>query len=404
MRLRFFTLFARHDSIAERSGLGRRISVATARTISLGGLAGLLALTGCGQFFPPLSSGGGGSTAGDYIYTGNLGTNPLTIAGFSIASSELGKVSDSPFTVSFDPTSLAVTPNDDYLYMGSASGGIFVFTISSDGAITLGNNGSPVATGVYPSVLRVDPTGAWLLGADSLTGEAYVFQIGSGGALTSISSSLVTLNATTPATDLEITPSENYVYVSCGTAGIYTLSFDSSSGALAQVNSVLKPKQTNDADYGMAVDPSGNFLLAAETGIGAVRVLSISSTDGTLSEVSGSPYTTGTGAFAVLVDSTDSYVYVANRTSGTISAFSLATSGALTALSGSPFTTGKFPEQMVEDKSDTYVAVICAGGTPDLQLFTIGSSTSSTPGGLTSFATATTGTDPAEASSIAATH
>lgn len=365
--------------------------------------AALLLVTGCGKFFPPLSSGGGGTgTSGDYLYVGNVGTNPLTVAGFSIANSALSGISGSPWTVALEPTALAVTPNNDYLYVGSAAGGIYVYTISSDGAISLGNNGTPVATGVVPQVLRVDPTGAWLLGADSLAGEAYVFQIGTGGTLTSISTSVVTLNATVPAEDLEITPSENYVYVSCGTAGVYTLSFDPSSGALAQINSVLSPKQNGDADYGMAIDPSGSFLLTAETGIGAVRVLSINSSDGTLSEVSGSPFTTGTGAFSVLVDATGAYVYVANRTVGNISAFTLdSTSGALTAVSGSPFSTGSLPERMVEDNSGTYIAVVSAGGKPDLQLFTI---STSTPGALTSFATSTTGTDPTEASSIAATH
>jgi len=369
------------------------------------GLMALPALTGCGKFFPPLTSGGGGSStgtgsAGDYLYAGNLGTDPLSVAGFSIASGAFGAISGSPWSVSLEPTAMAVTPNDDYLYMGSAAGGIYVYTISSTGALSLGNNGAPVATGVEPSVLRVDSTGKWLLGADAFAGEAYVFEIGSGGLLTSISSSVVTLNSTNPAVDLEITPSDSYVFVSCGTAGIYTMSFNSSSGALAQINSVLSPKVTDAADEGMAIAPSGNFLFAAETVTGGVRVFSIASS-GVISEVSGSPVTTAAGAWAVLVDSTGSYVYVANRAQDTISAFLLSTAGALTPISGSPFSTGTLPEAMVEDKTDAYIAVICAGGSPDLQVFQI---SSTTPGALSSFATAKTGTDPTAASSLAATH
>jgi hypothetical protein len=45
--------------------------------------------------------------------------------------------------------------------------------------------------------------------------------------------------------------------------------------------------------------------------------------------------------------------------------------------------------------------VLCAGGNPDLQIFKFNASTA---GALQSFATASTGTDPTEASSIAATH
>src|SRR6202789_2710092 len=123
-----------------------------------GSLASLLALAGCGKFFPPLGSGGGGGTgssSGDYIYTGNIGTNPLSVAGFSIASAALSGISGSPWSVSLEPTALAVTPDDTYLYAGSAAGGIYVYTIGSTGAITIGNGGVPVATGVSPSVLRV---------------------------------------------------------------------------------------------------------------------------------------------------------------------------------------------------------------------------------------------------------
>lgn len=369
------------------------------------GFAVLLALTGCGQFFPPLSttstSGGSGtSSVGDYLYAGNLGTDPLSIAGFSIASAALSSISGSPFAVELEPTALAVTPNDDYLYVGSAAGGIYVYTIGSTGVPTIANDGSPVATGVAPSVLRVDPTGNFLIGADALVGNVYVFQIGSGGALTAISSSLVTLNASVPANDLEITPGGGLVFVSCGTAGIYTLSFNTSTGALAQIEGVLSPKQSVDAIYGMAVTPSGSFLLAAETGIGSVRVFSIGSS-GALNEVTGSPVKTGTGPFAILVDSSGSYAYVTNRTDGTISAFLLSNTGALTPVTGSPFATGTLPELMVEDKTDAYIAVICAGGGPDLQIFKFDATTA---GALDSVTSAKTGTDPTEATALAATH
>jgi DNA-binding beta-propeller fold protein YncE len=91
-----------------------------------------------------------------------------------------------------------------------------------------------------------------------------------------------------------------------------------------------------------------------------------------------------------MVDSTGGYVYVTNMTDATISAFSLAaTTGALTAISGSPFPTGAAPMDLTEDTSKTYIGVACSGGSPDFQVFTIGSSTSATPGGLTSFASTT---------------
>ncbi|MGB7191362.1 MAG: beta-propeller fold lactonase family protein, partial [Acidobacteriaceae bacterium] len=116
---------------------------------------------------------------------------------------------------------------------------------------------------------------------------------------------------------------------------------------------------------------------------------------------SGSPFKTGLGPTAVLVDSTGGYVYVTNRTDGTISAFALSASGALTAVSGSPFTTGSQPVDMAEDPSNTYLGVACQGGGPDFQVFTIGNATSAAPGGLTSFAK-TTGTNPSGTSAVVA--
>jgi DNA-binding beta-propeller fold protein YncE len=99
----------------------------------------------------------------------------------------------------------------------------------------------------------------------------------------------------------------------------------------------------------------------------------------------------------VIVDATGSYVYVANRTDGTVSAFTLATTGALTQISGSPFLTGTNPVDIAEDMTHAYIAVACSGGTPDLQVFTI---STTTPGALTSFATANTGTDPTNAFAV----
>jgi 20S proteasome alpha/beta subunit len=54
---------------------------------------------------------------------------------------------------------------------------------------------------------------------------------------------------------------------------------------------------------------------------------------------------------------------------------------------------------MVEDNSKTYVAVVCTGGDPDVELYTIGST-----GTLTKFTTATTGSGSNEATSLSATH
>jgi 6-phosphogluconolactonase (cycloisomerase 2 family) len=337
---------------------------------------------------------------GNYLYVANSGSGLNSIAGFSLASSKLSTTSGVTYPVSESPSCVAVTPSDSFLYAGSAAGdAIYVYTINSDGSLTLGNSGSPVASGIFPGWLRVDTTGNWLIGLDSLTGEAYVFSINtSTGALTPVSGSTVGLQSTATH-GMALTPNDGYVYVALGSGGVETLSFNSSTGALAQVNGVVAPKQNLDGDNAVAVSPNGSYLFVAETGISAVRVFSIGS-GGAINEISGSPYSTGLGPDAVLVDATGAYVYVANGTDNTISAFSLASTGALTKISGSPFAAGTTPWAMAEDKSGTYLAVVDKGGSPDLKVYSF---STATPGALTPFATSATGTDPTVAISIAAT-
>jgi len=116
----------------------------------------------------------------------------------------------------------------------------------------------------------------------------------------------------------------------------------------------------------------------------------------------------GTGPTGVLLDPTGSYVYVANKGSNNISAFTLTSaSGKLTAVAGSPFSSGGLlPISMVNDNTKQYVAVINSGsngatGNNDLQLFKFDATTD---GKLDPVSNATTGTDPTTPKSLAASH
>lgn len=340
-----------------------------------------LCLTGCGKFFVSDTTPPSGS--GNYFYVANV--TALTVAGFELTSSGISNTSNSPYSLGVAPSAIAVTPSGSYVYVASLGGAIYGYSISS-GALSILNGGNALITGIAPAAIAVDPSGQWLIAVD-LGPTAYVFSINtSTGALTQQGNGL-NLDAGS-TNNIVFTPNNTLVYVSLGTGGVDICTFSASSGALTKTNQILNPKSSGNADQGLAVDPGSKYLFVDETGANAVRVLSIATT-GALTEVSGSPFKTGLGPSAVIVDSTGSYVYVANRTDGTISAFTLASTGALTAISGSPFTTGSQPSGLAEDTSDTYLGVACTGGTPDFQVFTIGTSTSATPGGLTSFAKTT---------------
>jgi 6-phosphogluconolactonase len=378
----------------------------------------LLGLTGC-DFFVAQTNSGGGTNTGDYLYVGN-GANTY-LAGFGVSSTgTLSVLTNSPYNNGVAAQSVTVTPANTFLYAGTTNG-IYAYSVNSDGSITVLNSGTAVAQDIVATTMQVDSTGSYLLAGGigtSIGAQAIgIYQINaSTGLLTALTGSPLALytgngkTATVVApTGMLITPNNSYVYVSLSTLGVQVLTLGS-GGALSTGNAVtiLAPlsTSTSPSDAGLASDPLSAFLFVAEINTG-LRVFSIG-TAGALNEVTGSPYAVGTGPNAVLLDTTGSYVYVANKGSNNISAFTLTTaSGKLTAVAGSPFSSGGLqPIGMVNDNSKQFVAVINnqangSSGNSDLQLFKFDATVD---GKLDPVSTATTGTDPTNPRAVAASH
>jgi 6-phosphogluconolactonase (cycloisomerase 2 family) len=379
----------------------------------------LLGMTGCDGFFVPQTNSGGGTNTGDYLYVSNGGNT--FFAGFGVGSGgTLSVLSNSPYNNAISAQSLTVNPANTFLFAGTTNG-IYAYTINSNGSITVANSGTAVAQDMVATAMQVDSTGSYLLAAGistALQAQAIgIYQINSTtGVLTVLTGSplaLYTGAGTTPSintpTAMLITPNNSYVYVSLGALGVQVLTLGS-GGALSAgtAPTTLAPisTSTSPSDFGLASDPLSAFLFVGEVNTG-LREFSIG-TGGALKEVSGSPYAVGTGPQAVLLDTTGSYVYVANKGSNNISAFTLtAASGKLTAIAGSPFSSGgQLPLAMVNDNTKKYVAVINSGnngstGNSDVQLFKFDTTTD---GKLDPVATASTGTDPTNPRAIAASH
>jgi 6-phosphogluconolactonase len=378
----------------------------------------LLGVTGC-DFFVPQTNSGGGTNTGDYLYVGN-GNNTF-FAGFGVSTSgALSVLPSSPYNNGVAAQSLAVTPANTFLYAGTTNG-IYGYTINSNGSITVLNSGNSLAQDVVATAMQVDSTGGYLLAVGiaiaTQTQSIGIYSINSTtGILTALTGSpvgLYTGNASTATlvtpTAMLITPNNSYVYAALGTLGVQVLTLGS-GGALTTTNpaTILPPisTSTSPSAAGLASDPNSLFLFVAEINTG-LRVLSIG-TSGTLKEVSGSPYAVGTGPTGVILDTTGSYVYVANKGSNNISAFTLtAASGKLTAVAGSPFGSGgQLPIGMVNDNQKKYLAVINSGsngttGNSDVQLFSFDATTD---GKLNPISTASTGTDPTNPHVIVASH
>lgn len=331
----------------------------------------LLCLAGCAEFFPPLNNGGSGSGS-NIVYVANSGTNSITA--YSMSTGALASVSGSPYSLSFAPTAVAVTPANTFLYV-AGNGVVYAYSIGTGGVLTAANSGAVVANGNVVS-MDISPDGKWLftLDADGTTIEEYSINA-STGVLTGASGATYTYNSSVTVVPkmIRVSPGGAYVVAALGTAGEIVYTFNTSTGAMTESQRLSAPSSTSD--NAIAMDKNTAYLFIARTGNAAgVAVYTIGNA-GALNIVSGSPFTTGSQAYSVVVDNAAKYVYVANRGDGTVSAFSIGTGGALTAINGSPFSSGATVTALAADSTGKYILAAANGGSPDLGMYAFDAST-----------------------------
>ena len=400
-------------------------------------------LVGCGKFFQPVSTGtGSGSSSGsgsgsgstvDAVYIANGSTSLENIAAFSVTNGVLANLQNPQLvSIQIPPSALAINPKGTLLWVGSgdvdsglAISGLFVYVINSNGTLTLGNNGSALPVSVAASAMAVDPSGNYLAvasnnvsGAGTTTTPTITTYLidQENGTLTQQGTPL-TLNGVS-VSQIAFAPNGTELFVTLGTSGVATVAYDPQTGGLGS-GALYGTLGNAHADVGITVDPSSKFVFVTETGASGVRVFSINSNT-TLTEITPlvpgtttiAPYPTALGPGAILIDSTGSYVYVANSTASSISQFSLnATTGALTpigsavsTLQNGSSTDGAAPISLAEDSSHGYLLVATRGGSPDLESFAIAGASATTPGSLSFTSSATTGSvSPAGVTAIVAT-
>ncbi len=352
---------------------------------------GLLLLSGCGNFFTPQATGtgtgtGGNTAAGDVLYFMNSSSS--SISGYTVSTTgTLAAVSNSPYAIGLVPTSMASTPGNTFLYVGTATG-ILGYSIGTGGVLTALNSSKPEAADVFaPLSMQVDSTGTYLMAAaenlSTTLPEVALYTINtSSGALTPATGSplqVIAGNGSTSSTpgnapfQLCITPNNAYVYLTLGGGGTEILTFNAANAGLTDTGVHLNLLNGGSGEYGAISNATSTVLYVAEIGIG-VRALSIGS-GGALTEVSGSPFKSGNGPTGLVLDSTGDYLYVTNKGDATISGYTVSASGALTALASSPFATGALPLALSLDQTKTFLAVANSGGKPDLGVYAFDATT-----------------------------
>jgi 6-phosphogluconolactonase len=287
-----------------------------------------------------------GASQSQFVYAAaNNSTGSGTVLGYAVNSTTgaLSLVPGSPFAAGLEPTALALTPSNKFLYVAnSGSGTISAYTVDgTTGALTK-VNGSPFASRVGARTVAIDPSGKFVyVGCDSSGTDLWGYTIDqTTGALTPVPGSPyytapISYETGWNAWAVAVDRSGKFLYVATELGPVLTYKINSGTGALTQVSS---------SNYGpgaqpsfMGVDPSGKFVYV--TGMRDVFAYTTDSTTGALTPVSGSPFESGFPYEQTLgIDPLDRFVYTANSNPNGLGAYTInRTTGALTPIPGSPF-------------------------------------------------------------------
>jgi 6-phosphogluconolactonase len=239
----------------------------------LGGVAGSAGAGGSGA--------GGSGAAGGSGGTGSGGTSAT--GGSSAGGSSAGTAGSSGDDASTPPP----VPNARIAYVGSASNAIYVFTID-DATGALSPLGSPVAANPNPSFLALTPDGRYLLAVNE---------------------------------------SDNVDNTNFGAVSSFAI--NPMTGAISFVNRV--PSQGTGPAH-VSTDRSGRFVFVANYNGGTAAVLPLGPTGMLSAAVDTETFGGGAQTHQIIVDRTNSFVFVANKGLSNIAQYSFnGQTGALTA-------------------------------------------------------------------------
>lgn len=276
---------------------------------------------------------GKGHAKRPYLYFADNGYNNVgSISCFAIPSTGIPSplLTVTTGTYAYD---IAITPSGMYLYVTiNSAGSILPFSIGLDGTLSAL---SPASTADhYPWGIAISPNGHYIYVTNNISNTISAFSIGANGALTTISGSFATGSG--PG-EIAISPDGHFLYVANNGGTISAFSIGA-NGVLSAVSGVFT---AISSPIGVTISRDGLYLyvtcqwLFGPSPTNGVFAFTIAS-DGKLSPLSPvSFFATDLGPVGIATDPSGQYLYTANFSSSTLSAFSIGTTGALSPISGS---------------------------------------------------------------------
>ena len=293
-----------------------------------------------------------------FLFVPNFGSVNLSVFTFNSTTGALAAVAGSPFATGTNPGSASVDLQGHFVWINNvADGNISMFFINPGGAPFLTPAPlSPLATGTTPqrvTFLTLPNTKliAYIANAGDDTISAFeVNQANGGFILPAVLGSPYT-TGTAPSA-VTINPAGTLAFVAnalSNDVSVYTI--DQTTGALTLVQNP-GPPLSNSFPSGtnpnaVTLNPAGTFVFVANAISANVSVYAVNQLTGILTQVVGSPFSTGGGQpQPVTVDPTGQFAFVSNLGSDSIAVFSInQVTGVLTAAAGSPFAAGDQPLQ-----------------------------------------------------------
>jgi 6-phosphogluconolactonase (cycloisomerase 2 family) len=309
------------------TGFGRTSPQAVTMKIKIGAvlLAAAAFVAGCSGFWTLPPSTSTTTTTPTTLSSGVfyvLNQTTGQIVAYKIVTGSLTTIGTYPIT---GPTAIAIAPNGDFLYVSTLTNGIFVYNIGSGGALTLGNNNRAISSD--PALALQVASNSWLI--DTFVNASGQVQM---DAIPLDSSGTYTSGANVPAAYISVanptvkqmvlSPKGDYLFLALGSGGAVAVPFSSgSSSPFGSTATTISAANSQQAALSVAVDPTERLFYVGKTNAdsagtsGGLLAFSYSSltSGGALTQISGSPIASGGGSpSAILPEASGDYVYVAN--------------------------------------------------------------------------------------------
>lgn len=282
------------------------------------------------------------------------------------------------------------------------------FSIGNDGSLTE-LAGSPLGSPTdnwYPSIVTMSPSGKFIVAADSNLNQVLSFEINpaDGTVINGANGSLVpnsVISTFANPTAIVVDSSGKYVYVASGSGPVSAYSLDAASGALSLIDADESQSGVQAAVAGngandLAFNPTGSYLYVANTSDQTISAFRLNATTGALAPISGSPFAAGVALNKLSIDPTGKYLYTVDTQDDRITTFVIdAGTGALTKASRTVArarpTALAFSKGTAPVTDTPMAAYVTNRGSNTVSQFTIGSNGVPTP---MSTASVVTGANP----------